>query len=188
MSVIHTLYGHFLSMIRSGQEVMEPLSGVTRAGEYPLRLGEPQTVSSVCVGRTIPTSASYEFARVQIQVSVTGDMSQREVHDAWVRRVVLELILREEESVYRVGRKPVPLSAPPGTISFGEMRIGYGRTICDGKRAFGNNSMLRVDVEQSLFFEPSLDGFLGAYQELMERVMTQFELALDGKDSTPAPF
>lgn len=184
MKNMQRLYNNFLSVAKTDSTFQKPESGSVSNVQVSIRDGDAQVVSTVSLGKTVATSRDYEFARFNISVSLVGDQSCSSEHDEWCRTVVVELLAREEESLFSSGREVVAVPPVPNSVSYGELRICYGRTVKGKKKHSENTEMLKVDVEQGMFFKPSLSEFLDTYQALEESLTGQYEKSLASLTST----
>jgi len=128
-----------------------------------------QGLTKIELARTIQTSANYEFARIEVIVSVRGDIGDRDTHRKWCRSTAVEIMSREEDSLNPTGRTNKAISEVPSTISYGELFLSYNRTVSTKK------GHTKVGTGESRFFGASVASFMEAYAALEKRLSDEFE-------------
>jgi hypothetical protein len=168
-----TTLSNWLSMAKKGYFPSIPDTGTAEFVSIQLS-GVPQTTSKVLVAKTIPISSDYEFASVQVGIALTGSMQQEKSLDELARAYAVELLERELESQFNLGRPLQPLPDIPLYVSMGEMTLGYSKTAKEKPKQFGMPETVKIMVEKTRVFEPNYVQCMLVHGELVKALHEQY--------------
>jgi len=172
-------FGNFLNMIKNGGNAPFFMDG---EGEQTGVAVTPSMAIPVSAlkGQTVAISTEYEFGKIEVEVSLTGDQTYRDQLVSLVTAYVSETLARQVESRVNMARENEPYPEIPSFVTVGFLRMRYGKTYKSPFKEKGMNRHDKIEVEEGIYFAPSKDAFIEALALLDARLSERFSELSEG--------
>lgn len=173
MNFILMTFSNWLTSYKEGKK--EPFPQAGEGAPVVVQLSTaPQTTVKVMLGRTIPISADYEFARIQVGITLVGEQAQEKELFSLAASYVKEILERELESKYNLGRENEPFQEIPLYVSMGELTLGYSKTFKGLHKQHGLPETFKIEVEQTKVFAPQTKDLVLTYNQVVQQLHEQY--------------